>query len=177
MMLVVMGVSGCGKSTVAEALADRIGGVFVDADAYHPESNIRKMSRGIPLDDDDRRPWLDALNRRLRDESAQGRSVVLACSALKERYRDVLRAGLPELRFVYLEGTHDEVMVLLRRRKGHFMKPGMLASQFAALEPPTDAIRIPVLLPCEEQVRRIQEHISRCPDAAGDPGRGNPRRA
>ncbi len=172
MMIVVMGVSGCGKSTVAEALARRIGGVYLDADAHHPESNIRKMSNGIPLDDEDRRPWLEQLNQLLRDEAARGRPVVLACSALKEQYRDVLRAGLPELRFVHLHGTYDEVMVLLRRRKGHFMKPGMLASQFAALEPPADAIRIPVLLPCEEQVRQIEQQLALPPDASGDSGPG-----
>lgn len=156
MIVIVMGVSGCGKSTVARALAASLGWLFLDADDFHPESNVRKMASGVPLDDDDRRPWLASLRARLGEEHAAGRSVALACSALKDAYRRQLADGLPDVRVVHLDGTYDEVLTLMSRRQGHFMKPGMLASQFATLEPPADAIRIPVLLACEEQVRRIR---------------------
>ena len=160
MIVVVMGVSGCGKSTVARALADALGWTFFDADDFHPESNIQKMASGIPLDDADRKPWLERLRDALAVEHAAGRSAVLACSALKERYRDVLRSAAPEVRVVHLRGTYDEVMQLMSRRSGHFMKPGMLESQFAALEPPVDAVEIPVLLSAPAQVAAIREALS-----------------
>jgi len=157
-MVIVMGVSGCGKSTVGQALAASLGWPFFDADDYHPEGNIRKMANGLPLTDEDRAPWLERLRDVLASEHAAGRSAVLACSALKERYRDVLRTAAPEVRFVYLCGTRDEVLQLMSRRTGHFMKPGMLESQFAALEPPRDALSIPVRLSCADQVQRIRSH-------------------
>lgn len=158
MMIVVMGVSGCGKSTVGQALARELGWPFFDADDFHPPANIQKMSSGIPLDDADRQPWLERLRDLLADEQRAGRSAVLACSALKERYRMVLRAGAPDVRFVHLEGTAEEIQLLMSRRSGHFMKPGMLASQFAALEPPREALSIPVILSCADQVKMIREH-------------------
>ncbi len=158
MMIVVMGVSGCGKSTVGQALARELGWPFFDADDFHPPANIQKMSSGIPLDDADRQPWLERLRDLLADEHRAGRSAVLACSALKERYRMVLRAGAPDVRFVHLEGTAEEIQLLMSRRSGHFMKPGMLASQFAALEPPREALSIPVILSCADQVKMIREH-------------------
>lgn len=160
MIIIVMGVSGCGKSTVARALADQLGWPFFDADDYHPAANIQKMSSGIPLNDADRQPWLERLRDLLAGEERAGRSAVLACSALKERYRAVLRAGAPDVRFVHLEGTRAEIEVLMGRRTGHFMKPGMLDSQFAALEPPADALTIPVLLTCAEQVHRIRAQFN-----------------
>ena len=159
MMIVVMGVSGCGKSTVGQALARSLNWPFFDADDFHPPANIQKMSSGIPLDDVDRQPWLERLRDLLAAEHQAGRSAVLACSALKERYRMVLRAGAPDVRFVHLEGTVEDIQMLMSRRSGHFMKPGMLASQFATLEEPRDALVIPVLLTPAEQVARIRTQL------------------
>jgi carbohydrate kinase (thermoresistant glucokinase family) len=131
--IVVMGVAGSGKSTVGEVLADRIGARFLDADSVHPAANVAKMSAGEPLTDDDRWPWL----RRLADELAGDDRIVVACSALKRRYRDVLRE--PEgVRFVFLDVDRDTAHDRARHRIGHFMGAGMVASQFDALEPPGD---------------------------------------
>lgn len=159
MIVVVMGVSGCGKSTVGRALADAMGWPFFDADDYHPPANIAKMANGIPLEDADRFPWLERLRARMAEEADAGRSAVLACSALKEAYRAILRRSAPDVRFVHLRGTPEEILQLMSRRSGHFMKPGMLASQFAALEEPADALTLPVLLSCEQQVTRIRSHL------------------
>lgn len=131
--VIVMGVAGSGKSTVGEVLADRIGARFLDADSVHPAGNVAKMSAGEPLTDDDRWPWL----RRLVDALAGDDRIVVACSALKRRYRDVLRE--PEgVRFVYLDVDRDTAQERARQRVGHFMGAGMVASQFDALEPPAD---------------------------------------
>lgn len=134
-MLVVMGVSGSGKSTVGGRLADALGYVFMDGDDLHPQANIDKMSAGVPLDDADRAPWLDAIAHWMRRELAAGRSAVIACSALKREYRDRLRRAGPAVRFVYLEVDRDE---LARRMQGreHFMPPELLGSQLATLEAP-----------------------------------------
>lgn len=159
MIVVVMGVAGCGKSTVAEALARSLEWTYYDADAYHPESNVRKMASGIPLDDDDRRPWLESLRDLLACADAEGRSAVLACSALKQAYRELLASRCRSVRWVHLHGTFEEVLRLMSRRKGHFMKQGMLRSQFDALEAPTDALTLPVTLTVDEQVRRITSEL------------------
>jgi gluconokinase len=135
MIFVVMGVSGCGKSSVAEALAHRIGGQYIDADAYHPQANVDKMSRGIPLTDVDRAGWLGVLATLLKDRVARPQPTVLACSALKEAYRQVLRVS-PDVRFVFLKGSFEVIEARMKARPGHFMKPGLLASQFATLEEP-----------------------------------------
>ena len=146
MIIVLMGVSGAGKTAVGEALAARLGWFFEDADALHPPASVAKMRRGIPLTEDDRRPWLVAVNRALCAWITDGRDLVLACSALRRPHRDVLRAGLPDdrtVRFVYLRGEHDEIERRLRTRKGHFMPPSLLASQFDALEDPVRRRRSP----------------------------------
>lgn len=135
MIFVVMGVSGCGKSSVAEALAQRIGGEYLDADVYHPPQNIDKMSRGIPLTDFDRAGWLGILAQLLKDRVGRAQPTVLACSALKEAYRDVLRVS-PDVRFVFLKGSFEVIEARMKARPGHFMKPGLLASQFQTLEEP-----------------------------------------
>ncbi|NSC20832.1 gluconokinase [Streptomyces albus subsp. chlorinus] len=130
-----MGVSGSGKSTVGEWLAEALGLPFGDADAFHPKSNIEKMSAGVPLDDADRAPWLEAMADwlgRHRDSGA-----VLVCSALKVRYRDRLRRASPRLYFLHLEGSYELIAARVARRRGHFMPPGLLRSQFEALEPLT----------------------------------------
>lgn len=129
-----MGVSGSGKTTVGELLAARLGWPYADADSFHPEANVAKMAAGRPLDDDDRRPWLAAIAAWIDDRIARRETGVVTCSALKRRYRDVLRR--PEARFVYLEGSQEVIARRLAARTGHFFKPGMLASQLADLEPP-----------------------------------------
>lgn len=135
--VVVMGVSGAGKSTIGPLLAAALGMAFADADAFHPAANIAKMSAGTPLTDEDRWPWLDAIGRHMMAEAAAGRPLVVACSALKWAYRDRLRAAVPSLRFVYLVGSKALIGERLAARKGHFMPAGLLESQFAALEDPT----------------------------------------
>lgn len=156
MIVVVMGVAGCGKTTVATALAAALGWRFLDADDYHPAANIRKMADGRPLDDDDRRPWLDRLRDALADEDARGQSVVLACSALKASYRATLASRCRAVQWVHLHGRFEEVLPLIRKRRGHFMKEDLLRSQLATLEPPRDALTLPVTLTVDEQVRRIR---------------------
>ncbi|MEO5714198.1 MAG: gluconokinase [Luteolibacter sp.] len=157
---VVMGVSGCGKSTVAALLASGAGGVFLDADDFHPAENKAKMAASIPLTDEDRWPWLDALNVELRARSEGGQTVFLACSALREVYRSRLAAGLPGLRFIYLKGPKELIIGRLQGREGHFMPPALLASQFAILEEPADAIVVPIEMLLEEMVRVILAELS-----------------
>ncbi|WP_374025808.1 gluconokinase [Mycobacterium sp. HNNTM2301] len=130
--VVVMGVSGSGKSTVGVALAQRLGVPFVDADALHPPANIAKMAAGEPLDDDDRRPWLDKVGEWLAGHRDGG---VVSCSALKRKYRDQLRTHCPEVEFLHLAGSPALISGRLAARTGHFMPPALLRSQFDALEP------------------------------------------
>lgn len=134
--VLVMGVSGAGKTSVAEALADRLGWLFLEGDSLHPPDNIAKMSAGTPLDDADRAPWLAAIARHLADWRAAGISGVVTCSALKRRYRDVLRDGHGDLRIVFLRGNAAVLAPRMAARRGHFMPPGLLLSQLATLEPP-----------------------------------------
>lgn len=135
--IIVMGVSGAGKSTVAAALAAHLGFSVEDADAYHPPANIAKMHAGIPLTDDDRWPWLQAIADAIDRKAAAGTPVVIACSALKRAYRDVLVHGRDDVRFVYLKGSRDLIAERLVRRSDHFMPTSLLDSQFATLEEPT----------------------------------------
>lgn len=137
---VVMGVSGCGKSSVASMLASRTGGLFLDADDFHPPENKAKMAAAIPLTDEDRWPWLDALNEELKSQAARRRTVFLACSALKQAYRDRLSAGLPALRFIYLKGSKELIFSRMKSRERHFMPLALLNSQFDTLEEPNNAI-------------------------------------
>ncbi len=131
--LVVMGVSGSGKTTVGERVAERLGAVFVDADSAHPDANVDKMAAGIPLTDDDRWPWLDTLRAELESSDR----IVVTCSALKRSYRDVLRAA-GEVRFVHLDIDRQTALDRVGGRDDHFMKADMVDSQFADLEPPAD---------------------------------------
>jgi len=140
MIIVLMGVAGSGKTTVGRLLAANLGWPFWDGDGFHPRTNIEKMQRGIPLTDADRMPWLDALNRLIRDVTGEGRNAVIACSALKRAYRDRLKEGAADVRFVHLRGDAPLVQRRLEARPDHFMKAGMLASQFDALEEPADAL-------------------------------------
>jgi gluconokinase len=144
MIVILMGVTGSGKTTVGKVLAERTGWPFHDADDFHSPANVEKMRGGIPLTDDDRWPWLDRLNTVLRATQAQGESAILGCSALKQRYRDRLQQGLENLRWVFLEGGIELIGSRLQARKGHYMNPALLQSQFDALEPPRDALNIDV---------------------------------
>lgn len=132
--LVVMGVSGVGKTTVAKLLAERIGYEFAEGDDFHPPENVEKMSSGIPLDDEDRQPWLRALADWTRKKHAAGSSTVVTCSALRRRYRDVLREGATGTYFVHLVGSQSVLLDRMGKRQ-HFMPPALLQSQFDALEP------------------------------------------
>ena len=134
--LVVMGVSGSGKSTIADRLAARLGWTYEDGDRFHPPSNVAKMSAGHPLTDEDRGPWLQAIADEIDRVCKAGRHVVIACSALKRAYRDILVHGRDDVRIVFLKGSQALIADRLAARKGHFMPPGLLASQFKTLEPP-----------------------------------------
>jgi gluconokinase len=160
---VVMGVAGTGKSTVGAALAQALGLDFVEGDAYHPASNLQRMAAGIPLTDADRSPWLDALAARLRAAEAAGAGLVMACSALKRSYREVLRAGTAAVTFIYLHGDRQLLVERLARRRDHFMPPSLLDSQLAALEPPApdeDAWACDVRLIPREIVASLLERIA-----------------
>jgi gluconokinase len=145
MVIVLMGVSGSGKTTVGKVLAAQLGWTFADADDYHPAANVEKMHRGIPLTDEDRRPWLGALRRLVDDACERGQNLVLACSALKHAYQEYLERDEPLcVHYVYLSGSEDLIRQRLAARTGHFMNPNLLHSQFETLEPPTDAVQVDV---------------------------------
>ena len=148
MIVVLMGVSGAGKTTIGARLAARLGWRFIDADDHHPQANVAKMAAGIPLDDADRWPWLDALNRLLRAE----KDAVIACSALKESYRRRLLADIEGARIVYLYGSKALIASRIAERKHKYMPASLLESQFATLEPPAAAIPIDVAAPVEDSV-------------------------
>jgi gluconokinase len=158
-VLVVMGVSGAGKSTVGALLAKELGWGYAEGDAFHPPANVAKMSQGIPLGDDDRLPWLQAIGAAIGGWLEEGRPMVVTCSALRQRYRDILKAGRPEVGFVHLAGAEALIALRLQARKGHFMPPGLLRSQFDALEPPDDAIRVEIDPPPEEIVGLIRRRL------------------
>lgn len=151
MIVLVMGVSGSGKNTLGEPLARRLGWRFIDGDDYHPAANVEKMAAGIPLEDEDRWPWLDRLNEALRKEE----NAVVACSALKESYRRRLLAGLPGCRIVHLRGSIALIRERVARRKHRYMPASLLESQFQALEPPAGAIEVDVSANPEECVAAI----------------------
>ena len=142
MIVVLMGVSGSGKTTIGTLLAERMGTLFADADDYHPAANKAKMASGQPLNDDDRQPWLETLNKMMRGWFESGKGGVLACSALKEKYRATLASGMPgsAVHFVLLDGSKEMIAKRLAKRKHEFMNAKLLESQFATLETPKDAV-------------------------------------
>jgi gluconokinase len=155
-----MGVSGSGKSTVGKILAEELGWTFVEADEFHSAANVAKMRSGTPLTDADRRPWLDALRERIDRACTEGENVVLACSALKHSYQDYLERDDPAcVYYVYLHGSEELIRKRLADRKGHFMNPRLLQSQFETLEPPADAVRIDVSPPPEEIAAEIRRKL------------------
>ncbi|MDB5655616.1 MAG: carbohydrate kinase, thermoresistant glucokinase family [Tardiphaga sp.] len=156
--LVVMGVSGSGKSTIAQALAERLGWAFEDGDDFHPAANVAKMSAGRPLTDDDRWPWLRAIAAEIDRSSRNGGRIVIACSALKRAYRDVLVHGRDDIRIVYLDGSRELIAERMKSRKGHFMPTGLLDSQFATLQPP-GSDENPIVVSIDASVEAIIDAI------------------
>ena len=158
MIVLLMGVSGAGKTAVGMALASRMGWEFADADDYHPAANVEKMRNGIPLTDADREPWLESLRGLIAAWTAAGKSAVLACSALKQAYRDRLMVD-DSVRVVYLKADRELLRERLLLRRGHYMKEGMLESQIATLEEPADAIVLDARSSVEDIVRAIQVRV------------------
>ena len=159
MIVLVMGVSGSGKSTIGAALARALGADFLEADTFHSPANIAKMKSGTPLEDADRWPWLDAIGAALDRSVTENRSVVLACSALKQAYRErLLPPGHRDGSVVFLQGGADLIASRLNGRSGHYMPPALLPSQLATLEPPTDAIVIDI---AQEPSDILEEILSR----------------
>jgi gluconokinase len=157
-VVIVMGVSGSGKTTVGEALAHRLGWTFEEGDSLHPAANIAKMASGQPLTDEDRGPWLTAVKAFIDDTLQAGRSAVISCSALKRAYRDQLVAGRAQVRMVFLSGPPEVIGARVAHRRGHFMPPALLQSQLDALEPPAPdehAIGIDIRAPVQQQVERV----------------------
>jgi gluconokinase len=161
MIVVVMGVSGSGKTSIGTALATRLGWSFVEGDDWHPPQNVAKMSAGTPLTDEDRWPWLDRLNAELRAREARGESIVVTCSALKQSYRDRLTRGLARWELVFLHGSVELLSQRLAKRKHRYMPASLLQSQFDALEPPAQAIAVDVAEPPERNVERIAAALGR----------------
>jgi gluconokinase len=159
--IICMGVSGSGKSTIGKLAAARLGWIFLDADDFHPAANIEKMRRAIPLNDEDRQPWLERLHQELQERLEKKESVMLACSALKESYRSKLSDHLADLRFVYLDIDIETIRDRLAHRAGHFFAKELLDSQFAVLEKPTNAIVIDARQSAEEIVSEMVETIRR----------------
>jgi gluconokinase len=158
--LIVMGVSGSGKSTVAEALGKQLGWRFEDGDSFHPPSNVAKMRAGHPLTDEDRWPWLNAIADAIARVCKAGEHVIIACSALRHAYRDVLLRDRDDVRFVFLKGTQELIGDRLAHRKGHFMPPELLTSQFRTLEPPEASEHV-ITVSIDESVEAIVEDIVR----------------
>jgi len=164
-VVVMMGVSGAGKSTVARRLADDLGWDFAEGDDFHPPANVTKMAAGKPLSDADRRPWLEAIAAWIDGELLAGRSGVVTCSALRRAYRDLLRR--PEVVFVHLSLPRAELASRLRHRRGHFMPVSLLDSQLATLEPPADDERVLIVEPDEDPERTVAQVRARLAAAAG----------
>jgi len=153
-----MGATGAGKTTIGTMLATQLNWQFADADTFHPPANIEKMSHGIPLNDADRAPWLEAMRRAILEWIAAGKNVVLACSALKRAYREELRLS-PEVKIIYLKGNYALFAERIRHRHGHFAGEQILAGQFADLEEPEDAITIDAALPPQQIVAEIRKQL------------------
>jgi gluconokinase len=169
MIVIVMGVSGSGKSYLAARLAQATGWIFAEGDDYHSDANKAKMHAGIPLTDADRSPWLDSLHEVLQGWHTHGQSGILTCSALKSSYREHLTAGLPEIRFVWLDPPRSVLAERMAHRPGHFMPAALLDSQLATLEPPTDSpktLRLDGSEPVEQTIGRILAWLGKEPEPA-----------
>lgn len=153
--LILMGVSGCGKTSVGQLLSQNVGWPFYDGDDFHPQKNVDKMAVGIPLDDDDRAPWLAILHDLISNHLGEGKSILLTCSALKKKYRDQLAEGNPGVVFVHLKGDFELIFNRMQARSGHYMQAEMLRSQFETLEEPEDAIQVEI----DQSIEKITEQI------------------
>lgn len=153
--VIIMGVAGCGKTAVGTSLAEKLGCRFLEGDRFHPPENIEKMSNGIPLTDEDRKPWLLSIRNAIENAREEGDCVVAACSALKESYRYLLTGGLENVLYVHLTGSFNLFLNRLKNRQDHYMKAGMLESQFEALEPPEYGVEVDAAKP----VRRIVAEV------------------
>ena len=158
--IIVMGVSGCGKSSVGKLLAEKLGWDFYDADDFHPPVNVKKMADGIPLDDSDRAPWLALLHELISSSLKQNQPGVLACSALKERYRQQLIEGNENVQLVYLKGNYDLIWSRMSTRREHYMQPEMLQSQFDALEEPVNALTMDISGPVDDISSKVLEQVN-----------------
>jgi len=159
MIVILIGVSGVGKTAIGQLLAEDLGWQFYEGDDFHPQANIDKMRQGIPLTDADRAPWLAALNRLIRDLVREGRSAVVACSALKQEYRDRLLRDTQDGCIIYLKGDYDLIRKRLHERPGHFMKANLLASQFDALEEPERVLAVDTAQEPETIVSLIKREL------------------
>lgn len=159
-IILVMGVAGSGKSTVGRMLSTGLGWPYFEADDFHPPANKEKMSRGLPLNDTDRAPWLAAIRSKIDHCRAAGQSAVFTCSALKEKYRTQLGIGAPDMILVHLTGDIETILARVGQRQGHYMKAELVQSQFDALEAPADALSINIKLPPEEIVRTILRELA-----------------
>lgn len=162
--VIVMGVSGTGKSSVAEALAQELGSRFIEGDALHPESNVQKMAAGTPLTDEDRWPWLDLIVEAMREEAGRGGALVVTCSALKRSYREVLAGNGARTVFVHLAGSRELIASRLGGREGHFFPQALLDSQFDTLEPlrpGENGFTVDVAVPLDREVEEILEQLPR----------------
>jgi gluconokinase len=169
--VILMGVAGSGKSTVGASLAQRLGCPFLDADDFHPAANVEKMKRGLPLNDEDRTPWLRRLHDELAHQLGSGASVVLGCSALKASYPNILEEGLSQIDFVFLDVDQRTLMERLGKRKEYFFPKELLESQFAALERPADAIVVDARRPFQDVVEQIVNALKANPPLKTAKGR------
>jgi gluconokinase len=162
MILILMGVMGTGKTTIAKLLVAKTGWIYAEGDDYHPKANVEKMHAGIPLTDEDRAPWLASLHAQIVDWDQQGVNAILTCSALKQQYRDVLVGTLPagHVRFILLQASRETLEKHLAGRTGHFMSPALLDSQLAILEDPRDALHVSVEGTPEEAVQQILNSLN-----------------
>ena len=158
-IIIIMGVAGCGKSTIGSMLAHELGWDFYDADDFHSESNRIKMAQNIPLTDEDRAGWLDSLRNLIGQNIQNEKTIVLACSALKKSYRDILIIN-DQVEFIYLRGTYEQIEARLLQRSGHFMSAKMLASQFDILEEPQDALTIDISHTPQEIISIIRKGLA-----------------
>jgi carbohydrate kinase (thermoresistant glucokinase family) len=168
MILVLMGPTGCGKTTIGQLLAGRLGWPFIDGDDFHPAANVAKMQSGIPLTDDDRRPWLEALRKEIESRIRAGQSTVLACSALRQIYRERLGVNQRKVKTVYLRGTFELLERRLVTRQGHFMPPALLRSQLDTLEVPRDGLVVDIDDPPEVIVTSIVGKLKQADPTAAD---------
>jgi len=159
MIVLIMGVSGVGKTTIGGLLATALGGQYIEGDDFHPPANLAKMRAGLPLSDEDRLPWFQALGKALRAADSKGATVVLGCSALRESYRQLIRAFCPQCQIVWLHGSPEMVAARIGGRHGHFMPASLLASQFAILEAPASAIQVDIDQTPEAIVKQILDQL------------------